>query len=157
MSGPINRIEGVQYTDPARSRHYLESGAWMNATVGDVLRGTAARLPNKPALVTDEGSVTFGELDSQTDRLAAALLDLGLQPADRVIFQMGNNIETALAVLACFKAGIVPVCAIPQYREVEIGQLARLSEARGYMVQSDTAGSFDMVPFAQEMAATHGI
>lgn len=155
MTEPMNPIEGVGYLDSERAKHYLESGAWMNTTVGDMLRQTARRLPDKPALITDAGSATFGELDNLTDRLAAALLDLGLRPADRMIFQMGNNIETALAVIACFKAGIVPVCAIPQYREVEIGHLARLSEARGYFVQSDTPGSFDMVPFAKEMTASH--
>lgn len=127
----------------------------MNSTVGDMLRNTAGRLPDKPALITDEGSITFSELDSKTERLAAALLALGLRPADRAIFQMGNNLETAITVLACAKAGIVPVCAIPQYREVEIGQLAELSEARAYFVQSDTPGSFDMVPFAQQMQARH--
>ncbi|SNT09556.1 Non-ribosomal peptide synthetase component E (peptide arylation enzyme) [Noviherbaspirillum humi] len=153
MNGPLNRIEGVEYGDPGRAQQYLDSGAWMKITVGEALRQTARRLPAKPALVTDTRTVTFEELDSLTDRLAAALLDIGLQPSDRAIFQMGNNIETALAVIACFKAGIVPVCAIPQYREIEIGQLARLSQARGYFVQSDPAGSFDMVRFAQEMTA----
>jgi len=157
MTGPMNRIDGVQYEEPERASQYLASGAWMDVTVGDMLRQTAARLPGKVALLTDSGSVTFGELDELTDRLAAALLDLGLRPADRAIFQMGNNIETALAVVACFKAGIVPVCAIPQYREVEIGQLARLSQASGYFVQSDTPGSFDMVGFAQSMADAHQI
>lgn len=157
MIGPIHHIEGVNYATPEQARQYLKDGAWTNSTVGDMLRQTARRLPDKSALITDAGSVTFGELDSKTDRLAAALLDLGLKPADRAIFQVGNNIETALAVIACFKAGIVPVCAIPQYREVEIGQLARLSQARGYFVQSDSPGSFDMVQFANEMAATHSI
>jgi non-ribosomal peptide synthetase component E (peptide arylation enzyme) len=155
MGGPVNRIDGVEYGDPERGKKYFASGAWMDATVGDVLRQTAQRMPDKPALITDARSVTFGELDSLTERLAASLLDLGLRPADRVIFQMGSNIDTALAVIACFKAGIVPVCAIPQYREVEIGQLARLSEARGYFVQSDAGGSFDMVRFAQEMTASY--
>ncbi len=155
MTGPLYPIDGVQYVPTEQATRYLESGAWMNSTVGDMLRHTARRLPNKPALITDEGSITFGELDSKTERLAAALLELGLQPADRAIFQMGNNLETAITVLACAKAGIVPVCAIPQYREVEIGQLAELSEARAYFVQSDTPGSFDMVPFAQQMQARH--
>ncbi|MDX3895871.1 AMP-binding protein [Pusillimonas sp.] len=155
MTEPIHPIEGVVYADSEEAKQYLETGAWINSNVGDMLRQTAQRLPDKAALITDEGGVTFDELDSRTDRLAAALLNLGLRPADRAIFQVGNNIETALAVIACFKAGIVPVCAIPQYREVEIGHLARLSDARGYFVQSDSPGSFDMVRFAKEMAATH--
>ncbi len=155
MTGPRYPIEGVHYPHLDEATRYLETGAWMNSTVGDMLRQTAQRLPGKPALITDAGSITFKELDIQTDCLAAALLDLGLRCGDRAIFQVGNNIETALAVIACFKAGIVPVCAIPQYREVEIGQLALLSQARGYFVQSDSPGNFDMVLFAQQMASSH--
>ncbi|MCB5364457.1 AMP-binding protein [Pusillimonas sp. CC-YST705] len=155
MIGPIHSIEGVLYTPEQEARRYLETGAWMDSTVGDMLRQTARRVPNKAALITDAGSISFQQLNDQSDCLAAALLDLGLRPADRAIFQVGNNIETALTVIACFKAGIVPVCAIPQYREVEIGQLARLSQARGYFVQSDSPGSFDMVPFAQQILADH--
>src|SRR5690606_9414357 len=147
MTGPMNRIDGVQYEEPGRASESLANGAWMYVTVGDMLRQTAARLSDKMALLTDSGSVTFGELDELTDRLAAALLDLGLRPADRAIFQMGNNVETAGAVVACLEEVIVPVCAILPYREVEIGQLSRLSQARGYFVQSASPGSFDMVGF----------
>lgn len=57
-------------------------------------------------------------------------------------------------LLACYKAGIVPVCSLPQHREVEIGQLAAQSGARGYFVQADF-GSFDLVGFARTMAARH--
>src|SRR5467141_2535491 len=47
-------------------------------------------------------------------------------------------------------AGIIPVCSVPQYREVEIGQLARLSGATLYFVQADFS-SFDLVGFARGM------
>lgn len=153
MNRPLNPIEGVVYMEPDRAEQYLQNGGWMDTTVGDMLRATAQRMPDKAALITDAGSVSFEQLDTQTETLAAALLDLGLKPGDRALFQVGNNIETALAVIACFKAGIVPVCAIPQYREVEMGQLAQLSQARAYFVQSDVPGSFDMVAFAQGMVS----
>ncbi|HZH08160.1 MAG TPA: hypothetical protein VEY69_15920, partial [Lautropia sp.] len=52
----------------------------------------------------------------------------------------------AVALLACYKAGIVPVCSLPQHREVEIGQLAQLAGATGYFVQADFS-SFDLVAF----------
>ena len=84
-----------------------------------------------------------------TERLAAALLELGLAPGDRAIFQLGTTVETAVVLLACYKAGIVPVCSLPQHREVEIGQLTQQSGARGYFVQADF-GNFDLVAFAAE-------
>src|SRR5256885_16105812 len=66
------------------------------------------------------------------------------------MFQMGTVLDTVVALTACYKAGIIPVCSVPQYREVEIGQLARLSGATLYFVQADF-GSFDLVGFARGM------
>ncbi|WP_028352828.1 AMP-binding protein [Bordetella petrii] len=149
-----NPIEGVVYHPEERARGYFASGAWQRLTVGDALRATARRCGARQAIITDEGSASFAELDEQTERLAAALLEMGLAPGDRAIFQMGTTLETAVALLACYKAGIVPVCSLPQHRELEIGQLARQSGARGYFVQADF-NAFDLVGFAARMMAGH--
>ncbi|MFY4256680.1 AMP-binding protein [Achromobacter xylosoxidans] len=147
-----NPIEGVIYHPEDRARRYFASGAWERRSVGDALRATARRCPARTALITDEGSLSFQELDERSERLGAALLRLGLAPGDRAIFQMGTTPETAVALLACYKAGIVPVCTLPQHRELEIGQLARQTRARGYFVQADF-GSFDLTAFAAAMLA----
>ncbi len=145
-------IEGVIYHPAERAASYLDSGAWMRSSVGDALRATARRLPGKAAFITDEGSLSFQELDEQSERLGAALLEAGLAPGDRAIFQMGTTLETVLALAACYKAGIVPVCSLPQHRELEIGQLIRQSAARAYFVQADFHPSFDLTAFARKMA-----
>lgn len=147
-------IPGVEYWDDAAAEHYLRAGAWFAGTVGDALSATAKRVPDKHAWVSDERSLTFAQVDELTDRLGAALLELGLAGGDRAIFQMGTTIETALALTACYKVGIVPVCAVPQYREVEIGQLAGLSGARAYFIQADF-NSFDLIGFAKSMMQQH--
>ena len=149
-----NPLEGITYLDERRAAGYLASGAWKDATIGDALRATAARFPERMAFISDERSVDYRELDETTDRLAAALLDLGLRSGDRAIFQMGTTIETVLALMACYKAGIIPVCSVPQHREVEIGQLTEHAGARGYFVQADFS-SFDLVGFARQMAERH--
>ncbi len=148
-------IEGVTYPTAKRAAASLANGSWVASTVGDCLRATAARYPGRPAFINDERSINFCELDETTDRLAAALLAMGLATGDRAIFQLGTTADTAIVLLACYKAGIVPVCSLPQHREVEIGQLAQQSGARGYFVQADF-GSFDLVAFAQKMQAQHG-
>jgi pyochelin biosynthesis protein PchD len=147
-------IEGVTYPSDQRATASLANGSWVASTVGDCLRATAARYPDRLAFISDERSLTFRALDETTDRLAAALLAMGLATGDRAIFQLGTTVDTAIVLLACYKAGIVPVCSLPQHREVEIGQLAAQSGARGYFVQADF-GSFDLVGFARTMAARH--
>jgi non-ribosomal peptide synthetase component E (peptide arylation enzyme) len=154
MAGIHFPIEGVAYCEPSVAQHYFRVGAWVDKTFGQALAATARRLPDKLALISDERSITFRELDEQSDRLAAALLKLGIKPGARAVFQMGTTVDTALALCGCYKSGIVPVCALPQYREVEIGKLASLSLPEAYFVQADV-GQFDLVSFAQKMCIEH--
>ena len=153
---PKYPIEGVAYPSAEDSARYQRVGAWHTLTSGDALREAALRAPNKCALVCDGRRVTYSEFDMASEKLGAALLDLGLHPGDRALFQMGSVIETAIALLACAKAGVVPVCTLPQHRAIEIGALAERSEPKAYFVQADF-GAFDLVQFAAEMAATHSI
>ena len=152
MPGVRHPIEGVTY--PPGADRWFASGDWIDLTLGEALAGTAKASPDKPAYIADERILTFREFDEATDRLAAALLALGLAPGDRAIFQMGTTIETVLTLVAAYKAGIVPVCAVPQYREVEIGQLSALSRPRAYFVQADFS-AFDLVGFARRMMREH--
>lgn len=149
-----NPIDGVTYCEAAEAAKYVRSGAWVNQTVGDALRETAKIYPDRHAFISDDRSITFLELDEATDRLGAALLDAGLATGDRAIFQMGTTVETAIALLACYKIGVIPVCSVPQHRDVEISQLTQQSSAKGYFVQADF-GSFDLVGFASRMMEQH--
>ena len=40
----------------------------------------------------------------------------GLRPGDRALFQVGSNSEIFVALFGCFKAGVLPVCSLPQFR-----------------------------------------
>jgi non-ribosomal peptide synthetase component E (peptide arylation enzyme) len=148
------RIDGVVYANDEAAARYFASGSWFESTLGDLLRDAARRHGDRLAFVSDERSVTFRELDERTERIAAGLLRLGFRPGNRALFQLGTTVETVEALLACFKAGIVPVCSVPQYREIEMGQLAALSDAVGHFVQVDFS-AFDMVTFAKTLARNH--
>ena len=80
----------------------------------------------------------------------AALLELGLQPLDRVIFQIGNCNELLFGFIACLKAGLIPICTLAAHREQEIGYLGNHARARLHFVQGDDA-KFDDVAFAERM------
>src|SRR5712691_4610716 len=143
-------IEGVTYTPADQAKRYFDKKQWIDLTVGEALRRTAERVPDRIAFASEEGELTFRQLDEQSERLGAALLGLGARPGERAMFQMGTVLDTVVALSACCKAGIIPVCSVPQYREVEIGQLARLSGATLYFVQADFS-AFDLVGFARGM------
>jgi len=150
MAGIELPIDGVTYTPPEQAKEFVRRRLWLDLTVGEALRRTARRVPERVAFASEEGELTFRQLDEQSEQLGAALLRLGIRPGDRAMFQMGKVLETVVALSGCYKAGIIPVCSVPQYREIEIGQLARLSGARLYFVQADF-GKFDLVAFAKSM------
>jgi non-ribosomal peptide synthetase component E (peptide arylation enzyme) len=149
-------LDGVTYHGADEAEAYRKSGAWIWSTLGDVLRAAAYDLPDATFIAADDGSLTFAELDAASESLAAALLATGLAPGDRAIFQLGTVKEIVVALFGCFKAGIIPVCTLPQYREIEIGQLTELSGAKAYFVQGDFSPSFDLPAFARRMKAEHG-
>ena len=73
-----------------------------------------ARDPSRVALIgeDDDGSkwrVTFREVQRKANRLANALLSLGLQRGDRVVIMLRQEAWTAIAHIACWKAGLVSV------------------------------------------------
>ncbi|WP_063128481.1 (2,3-dihydroxybenzoyl)adenylate synthase [Nocardia fusca] len=121
-----------------RVAHYRRTGLWTGETLGEALRAAARTHADRTALVTIEGRLTYAELDELTECFAAGLLArTALRPADRVVFQLGNVAETVVAYYGCVKAGIVPVCTLPQHGEREIRHLAAHTGAKGHLVQAD--------------------
>lgn len=150
-----NRLPGVLYPPREAVEGYVKRGTWLWSTVGDLLRAAARQAPHNVALVEGDRRISYTQYDEATERLGASLLSMGLQPGERVMFQMGNSIETAFALLACFKAGLVPVCTLPQHRELEITTLAAITSPTAYLVQADASTSFDLVRFASSMMRGH--
>jgi len=148
-------IDGVTYHTAGESEAYRRSGSWIWSTLGEMLRKAARERPDVTYIAADDGSLTFSEVDALSESLAASLLEIGLEPSDRAIFQVGTIQEIVVALFGCFKASVIPVCTLPQYREIEIGQLTELSGAKAYFVQGDFSPAFDLAAFARRMMKEH--
>ena len=123
---------------PERAARYRREGLWTGEPLGAALRRVAQADSDRLALVTVEDRLTYAELDELSESFGAGLLgSTSLRTGDRVMFQLGNEIETVVAYYGCLKAGIIPVCTLPQHGEREIGQLAEHTGARGHIVQAD--------------------
>jgi len=155
MDGVRFPIDGVTYYSPEEADRYRCNGSWIWSTLGDMLRAAARERPGVTYIASDDGSLTFAQTDDRSESLAASLLELGLNPGDRAIFQLGTVKEVVIALFGCFKAGVIPVCTLPQYREIEIGQLTELSGAKAYFVQGDFNPTFDLAAFARRMMQEH--
>lgn len=82
-------------------------------TVADVLRETAAQAPERAAVISRRGSLTFAELDRQADSLAQALLGTGLEPGDRVVLLVTPGPEMLVTAFAMARSGLIPVLVDP--------------------------------------------
>jgi 2,3-dihydroxybenzoate-AMP ligase len=133
---------------------YRAAGLWGSRTIGAEFRAVAARGPDRDAVVTADGRLTFRELDERSDRVAFGLIDLGLRPGDPVMFQVTNRLETVLAWYGVLKAGLVPVCTLAAHRAHEIGAISRRTGAVAHLVEANTR-NYDLVGFAVEQQAGH--
>ena len=91
----------------------------------DCLEKSAARIPNRPAVIDYEtGKIwTYAELDKDVNVLANALVSMGVEKGDRVAVYLPNIPQYVMAVLATMKVGSVytPFNIMNRKSEMEYG------------------------------------
>ena len=141
-------MAGVTYPPMVDLVRHVASGALPTRSLIAALRTSFAAHAGRLALLGDGWSMSYAELDDESDRAALAFARLGLRPLDRVIFQAANSRNLVVAVLGCLKAGLIPLCTLHAHREVEIGGLGRHSAARAHFIDT-TPANFDVLAFAE--------
>ena len=91
-------------------------------TIGDFFDDMVEKQPDREALISrHEGKrFTYRELQAESNRLASALLNLGLVPGDRVGIWSHNNAPWVLMQIATAKVGLILVNINPAYRTSEL-------------------------------------
>jgi acyl-CoA synthetase (AMP-forming)/AMP-acid ligase II len=102
------------------------------ANVIALLAEIAGRHPDRPALVMEQGSVSFGELWRRVDRASAGMRRLGLEPGDRAIVMIPMSIDLYVALLGLLKMGAVAVFVDPWIGARQIAAFAAFAEPRAY-------------------------
>ena len=82
-------------------------GEGMFRGIGQILPRAAARHGDKTALVVGERALTYAELERDSNRLANALIGLGVAPGDRVTLYGLNSAEWLVGYHAIAKLGAV--------------------------------------------------
>jgi long-chain acyl-CoA synthetase len=86
---------------------------------------SARRNPDGDAIRYFGGRITARELDGLSDAFAVALLDLGVQPGDRVALYLQNVPQFVIAMLATWKADGIAVPVNPMNRARELDAVLR--------------------------------
>lgn len=87
----------------------LEAERVRRNTLGDILRRSRGRYPNKPALYFEEEVLTYSQLDQLVNKTAQTLLAKGLQKGERVAVLSRNSMDFAILNFALAKAGVIMV------------------------------------------------
>jgi fatty-acyl-CoA synthase len=105
---------------------------WVDGlTIGAVLRQTAARHPQRDALVFPQFKFrqTWREFDAEVDRVARALLGLGIARGEHVALWATNWPQWVLLQFATARIGAVLVTVNPAYRSHELAYVLKQSDA----------------------------
>ncbi len=134
MPSPIS--EHIVPWPVADAARYTAAGYWAGIPLGTLLRSVADERPAALAVADPVAGVrlSHAELADRADAAAVRLLGLGLAPGDRIIVQLPNGWEFPVLLLACLRAGIVPVMALPAHRRAELSYLAVHAEASAIAV-----------------------
>ncbi|SFC27103.1 AMP-binding protein [Tropicimonas isoalkanivorans] len=127
---------------------YRERGWWHEGPIPDRLAETAARSPQKIAVIDDTGSLSYSEFDLLVTRAAAGLAAEGIGPGDAIGIQLPNRIAFAVFQQAAVRAGATYLPLLPQLRESELGYLLGVVRAK-LLIIPDVCRRFDhraMVP-----------
>ncbi len=113
--------------------HYRKQGYWQGRTLHQEFDVAVARNPSATAAVDHRRRVSYAELDKEAADFARGLIVAGVGVGERVVVQLPNVIEFLVAMLGAFRAGVIPVLALPGHRDEEIRHLCRHSAAVGYL------------------------
>lgn len=93
-------------------------GPLRTAEAGRILSSFASTVsdrPHEPAVVADDGTRTFSELDAESTRLAHHLRRRGAAPGRMVAVRIERSVNLPVAVLAILKSGGVYMPLDPEY------------------------------------------
>ncbi|WP_323122234.1 AMP-binding protein [Burkholderia alba] len=123
------------------------------ATVGQLLRDTALRFPDRDAVVFREQGVrlTWKAFDHEVDCLAAGMISLGIEKGDRVGIWSPNRLEWLLTQFATARIGAVLVNVNPAYRLTEL-EYALQKVGCKVLITAERFKSSSYIEILQEMA-----
>ena len=100
-------------------------GSYPDKTLVDFLREHARSRPDSPAAKFKGTSLSFAQLDTDSDALAHSLAAMGVRAGDRVAFVLPNCPQFLIAEMAVWKLGGIVNPQSPIYTERELEEALR--------------------------------
>ena len=143
-------LEGFTPYKKEDAERYNKYRWWSGITFGDILDKAADVYPDKEALVDTTSRLTYSHLRSQANRLAVALMQLGIKPQERVLLQLPNWNEFICSFFAIQKIGAIDVLLLARHAQVEIDHICGITGATTWIV-AEKYGNIDYRPIIDKV------
>ncbi|MGY2372711.1 amino acid adenylation domain-containing protein, partial [Pseudomonas sp. SDO528_S397] len=130
---PVEEREAVTVGFNQTARDYARG-----QTIHGLFQARAAELPQAIAVQQGGQQLSYRQLNERANQLARHLLELGIQPDDRVAICARRSLETLVGLVAILKAGAAYVPVDPAHPRERIAYLLQDSAPRAVLAQQST-------------------
>lgn len=113
---------------------------WLS--IHELIRAAALANPTAIALKGDDGSYTFAQMDSASDRLALTLMHVAAGSPRRIGIFLPRSCKSVIAVLGVLKAGAAYVPLDPQHPQERLDYIVADASVSSVIVDDSTRGVF---------------
>ncbi|MFC9470735.1 AMP-binding protein [Nocardia sp. NPDC055002] len=107
----------------------------MQFNLADVFESVAAAVPDRVALTYEGENVTYAQLDSEANKVAAMLSQAGIGEGDHVSLFLKNSVEHVHALLGLIKIRAVPINVNYRYTPAELEYIFTNSDSVAVIVE----------------------
>ena len=108
--------------------------------VQETLQNSAARYPDKEALICGNERLTYADVDAMANRLANTMLAHGVRRGDRVAIYLPNSVPSVIGIYAALKAGGVFVVINRTTKEDKLLHILNNCRATALLLEGRNAG-----------------
>jgi acyl-CoA synthetase (AMP-forming)/AMP-acid ligase II len=117
----------------------------------DFLTESAGKFPDKTALIFKEQRITYQELDQRANKLAHALIALGVERGARVAIFLDNSPESVIALFGVLKAGAAFIMLNAALKAGKLGNILSQSGAGVLISHRNKRGILDSLAVPASM------
>ena len=113
--------------------------------IKQALEDAANEIPDKDAIVSGAKRMTYGELDEASNRVANALLNLGMNKCDHVAILLSHSPEWVINYFGVIKAGGVAVLLNTALKAPELESLLQDSDSKSLITEREFSQTLSSV------------
>ncbi|MFC8710189.1 amino acid adenylation domain-containing protein [Streptomyces sp. NPDC057197] len=137
---PGRTVGDLLPADPEEGVLYGPVRGYPTEPVPELVARWGRTAPGRAAVVAEDGSLTYGELDARATRVAAALLAAGVRAGEPVGVLAERDVHLPVALLGVLKAGAAFVPLEPTHPDERLARTVAASGARCVLARRSSAG-----------------